>query len=458
MLRMMDAQDGMSEPGRMTVIVGAGPAGLACALELAGDGRRVRVLEASDRVGGMCRSIELDGFVFDLGPHVLIANSHTAAGRFLRDSLRGIPHLTRPLHFAILGRDRVWASPASLLDFAGYPLRYKLGMLKARLRRRAPHGPDRTLSDHFRHIAGSPMLEEVLDPLVRKKLGVPADAVHPFWWLRPSKCVYSASDWTYSVQRRPGMRERLGGMRQSMAPSFSYPLDGYAAIPEAMLSEAEAAGASVATDCPVEGLVVRDGRIVKVICAEGELQADSVVWTAPVSSLYSALGREAPAPSETVRLRLSMLTLDTARPVRRRFLYTYHPFDDCVFNRATYVNYIFGRRSPQLRQGICLETRLTPGVAAMSKGEFRAVVESSLVRTGICPGGRIREYVEMDIDSAIPVMDAGYLEREQALFSAIRYCDNLICAGRQGNWHNCLLAEAVEQGFRAARRLRGISG
>ncbi|MGH3089453.1 MAG: phytoene desaturase family protein, partial [Rubrobacteraceae bacterium] len=51
------------------VVVGAGPNGLAAAVELARNGRSVCVLEANETVGGGARSAEitLPGFVHDLG-------------------------------------------------------------------------------------------------------------------------------------------------------------------------------------------------------------------------------------------------------------------------------------------------------------------------------------------------------------------------------------------------------
>ncbi len=49
------------------LIVGGGLAGLACARDLAGYGFGVRLLEASDGVGGRMRSDPHEGFVVDRG-------------------------------------------------------------------------------------------------------------------------------------------------------------------------------------------------------------------------------------------------------------------------------------------------------------------------------------------------------------------------------------------------------
>lgn len=50
-----------------TVVVGAGLAGLACASDLCRAGRRVVLLEASDRPGGRMRTDRRDGFLLDRG-------------------------------------------------------------------------------------------------------------------------------------------------------------------------------------------------------------------------------------------------------------------------------------------------------------------------------------------------------------------------------------------------------
>src|SRR5690349_21778305 len=55
-------------PGRVGVI-GAGPAGLTAAYELARNGRAVEVFEGTDAVGGISRTVERDGWRFDIGGH-----------------------------------------------------------------------------------------------------------------------------------------------------------------------------------------------------------------------------------------------------------------------------------------------------------------------------------------------------------------------------------------------------
>src|SRR3954447_11376287 len=51
------------------VVLGAGPAGLTAAYELAKRGRHAIVLESEDQVGGLAKTVEQDGYRFDLGGH-----------------------------------------------------------------------------------------------------------------------------------------------------------------------------------------------------------------------------------------------------------------------------------------------------------------------------------------------------------------------------------------------------
>ena len=54
---------------RPVVVIGAGPAGLTAAYQLTKAGRRVVVLESDEVVGGISRTVERDGWRFDIGGH-----------------------------------------------------------------------------------------------------------------------------------------------------------------------------------------------------------------------------------------------------------------------------------------------------------------------------------------------------------------------------------------------------
>ena len=58
----------MGKEPRRTVIVGAGPGGLAAAILLAKSGVKVTVVEKRDSVGGRTSTLDQDGYKFDIGP------------------------------------------------------------------------------------------------------------------------------------------------------------------------------------------------------------------------------------------------------------------------------------------------------------------------------------------------------------------------------------------------------
>ncbi|MFD5625798.1 NAD(P)/FAD-dependent oxidoreductase [Streptomyces sp. NPDC127072] len=94
--------------GPQTVVVGAGLAGLACALDLCRAGRRVALLEASDGVGGRMRTDRRDGFLLDRGFQVFNTSYPQVKRRLDLRSLRLRPFTpgliahtaTGPVHLA----------------------------------------------------------------------------------------------------------------------------------------------------------------------------------------------------------------------------------------------------------------------------------------------------------------------------------------------------------------------
>ncbi len=56
-------------------IIGAGPAGMACAYTLAKAGRPATLFERDAAPGGLCRTLDFDGYLFDIGGHRFLTKS-----------------------------------------------------------------------------------------------------------------------------------------------------------------------------------------------------------------------------------------------------------------------------------------------------------------------------------------------------------------------------------------------
>jgi phytoene dehydrogenase-like protein len=135
------------------IVIGAGLAGLRCAVRLAEAGRDVVVLEAADAVGGRQRTDAVDGFLLDRGFQVL-----------------------NPAYPAV----RRWVDVAAL-DLRRFPV-------GVRVRR---EDGSATLSHPLRHPAGLPAT-------LRSGLVSPRDAVALARWITPAllrpRAVVSGSD------------------------------------------------------------------------------------------------------------------------------------------------------------------------------------------------------------------------------------------------------------------------
>jgi protoporphyrinogen oxidase len=59
-----------------TIILGGGPAGLSAAYHLQDE---YLLLEKAERVGGLCKSVEENGFIFDYAGHILFTTETVTA-------------------------------------------------------------------------------------------------------------------------------------------------------------------------------------------------------------------------------------------------------------------------------------------------------------------------------------------------------------------------------------------
>lgn len=440
-------------PRGPVAIVGAGLAGLAAAVTLAEAGRDCLLLERQPAVGGLARSLVLDGVTFDHGPHVLFEED-SPGGRLLLDALADEPVIARRFAFAIQAGGRHWAFP-NHGDAWRYPWRFKREILAGLLApgKSRPPGSE-SARDELAARTGPGLYDLLFKDMLRKKTGLPGEALHRHWLTRPSRSARGEPE-------PPPARSRLAtlsGILARLRRRYRYPAHGFGTIPARLLERFIRAGGRAVLDCGTIGLERDADRITAVTTRAGRVAVSQLIWTAPLDRLRQALGLDVREPLRCEDILLVLLTYDCDRVPERPFVYVHHPDPTVVFNRSSYPASIFREQGPTDREGICLE--ITPGALAgnPSIGELAARAVADVERIGLHPAGRLRANKTVLLPSALPVYDLAYAQRLANARQGIGAVKNLLSVGRLGGWHFCLAPEAADQGIKAARHLLAATG
>ncbi len=152
-------------------VVGGGAAGLTAALGVRRHEHHVTLFEAGDRVGGVIKTVQQDGFLADLGPNSMLAPP-PAVRSLLRDlgvsqfQLNSSPAARR--RYVIRG-GRPLAMPASGLAFLTTSLlsfRSKLRLLAEPFNKSRPTSAEESLAGLVRRRLGQDLVDYALNPLV----------------------------------------------------------------------------------------------------------------------------------------------------------------------------------------------------------------------------------------------------------------------------------------------------
>ncbi|MEA2426848.1 MAG: hypothetical protein QOF37_476, partial [Thermoleophilaceae bacterium] len=164
-----------------TLVLGGGPAGLTAGYLLAKAGEPVIVVEAEGQVGGLAKTVERDGYRFDLGGHRFFTKSREV--RELWDEVLGDEFLLRPRMSRIHWNGR----------FLDYPLRgpdvirklgpFELARCSASYLRAAvgTKGGEATFEEWVCNRFGRRLFELFFRSYTEKVWGVPTSEIRAEW-------------------------------------------------------------------------------------------------------------------------------------------------------------------------------------------------------------------------------------------------------------------------------------
>ncbi|HET6921613.1 MAG TPA: FAD-dependent oxidoreductase [Anaeromyxobacteraceae bacterium] len=442
------------------VVVGAGAAGLAAALFLARAGRAVLVAEQADGVGGLARTVERDGYRFDLGGHRFF--TRVPEVRALWEEMLGAEMLVRRRRSRILFRGRAFDYPIT----AGGALaglgpaesaRVLLSYLAARVR---PVRPEASLADWLVNRFGRRLFETFFRPYTEKVWGMPCEAIGAQWAAQRIRRL------SLQAALADALRRGSGGQR-TLATEFRYPRLGPGMLWDRMRAAAEAAGA----DFRLGHRLVRlrhDGDAVRQVELAGlrgpvVVPAAHVVATIPLRDLVPALE---PAPSSGVAAAAAALryrdflvvalVLEGPDPFPDTWLYLHDPGV-----RAGRVQN-FRAWSPELvpdptRSCLGFEYFCSHGDDLWRRSDAE-LVEIALADLAAIGSGRAEKLVRghvVRVRDAYPVYGEDFARHLAAIRAGLAGLANLQVAGRNGMHRYNNMDHSILTGLLAARNVLG---
>jgi protoporphyrinogen oxidase len=441
------------------VILGGGPCGLSAAWELAARGVPVVVLERESLPGGLCATVEHQGWRFDLGGHRFLSSSPELVDRvkkLLGDSLL----LAQRKSVVLLG-GKTFQYPLEAQDLV-----QNLGLgknLEALLQyglsslRRLGHPEPEDFAGWVRSRFGETLYQMFFGPYTEKLWGLPAERI--------------SSDWAsqrISLLSLGDVALRLFGLRRSATRSYArgyfYPERGIGQIFHAMAEDITANGGEVRYQREVVGLDTHGNRVIAVRARgpQGEevIPARAVLSTASLPALVSWLRPDAPlalrrdiASLRFRALRFFNILLDMPDLSPNTWMYVAEP--RYFMSRIQEPKRRSPHSAPPGKTSVMIEIPCNEGdeLWSMSDEELFPRVVRDLASLGFDIGGKSLGYFSTRVKEGYPVYHVGYTApRERLLEEAMRF-QNLFTAGRQGAFRYVFMDTAMEMGIQAARAI-----
>jgi protoporphyrinogen oxidase len=442
-------------------VLGAGPAGLAAALELAESGVSVTLIEQQEHVGGNAASFDFSGIKVDYGSHRL----HPASPPQVLERIRGLlgeDLLTRPRHGRIRLMGRWIHFPLRPVDLLlrMHP-RFAMGVgldLARKLLPSSASADTETFSSILQQGLGKTICREFYFPYARKIWGIEPETISP---IQAYKRVSAGSIGKMIRRLLPG---GVAGGGASTKGIFYYPRHGFGQISGALYDAAVAAGASVHLGTRVAGIRLQ-GDKPQVDIVKGEdrqtITANQVYSTIPVTLLTQLV--DVPVPDDvlqaTARLGFRSMVLVYLLLDQDRFTEFdahYFPGEEFPFTRISETRNYTDLDEPRGRTVLCAELPCFQGdeIWRLTDAQLAERISTGLERAGLPVTSEIIEVRSRRIPFAYPLFSVGYEQHFARLDEWVDSLDGLLSFGRQGlyvhdNTHHAIyMAQAAAQCLR----------
>jgi len=440
------------------VVIGAGPAGLTAAFELSKAGRTCTILETTDMVGGISRTVERDGWRFDLGGHRFFTKVVPVEALW-HEILPDEDFLMRPRMSRIFYEGKYFDYPLKASNALGnlgiieavrcvlsyFAAQARTGIKKALGRNQ----PETSLQDWITNRFGKRLFDHFFKTYNEKVWGVPASALQADW---AAQRIKNMSLWNAGMNALvdalpswvPFIRKGKNTDITSLIEEFQYPKYGPGMMWEACRDKVVAAGSPVLMEHRVTRIEHSTGRATTVVTQgpSGELRlpADEIISSMPISQLLKAMDPPPPADvldaANDLRYR-DFLTVALVVPESAGFpdnwIYIHSP--EVIVGRIQN----FGSWSPYMvkegRTCLGLEYFVFEGDELWNSTdeELITLATKELQHIGLIEPGKIEAGYVVRVPKAYPFYDERYKANVQRLREWLDDCTpNVHPVGRNG--------------------------
>ena len=451
-----------------TLILGAGPAGLACAMELSRADRKSVIVEKDEKVGGLAKTLEFhegeDLFRTDIGPHRFFSKNrylYDFIEDLLEEEWRKVPRCTRQYIDGKFYNYPVNAMQVfkNIGPFKAARILFDYGL--ARLRYRVFGKKLETFEDYVVANFGRTLAEFSMINYTEKIWGIPAATIHPDW----ARQRISGLNFLSLLKNTFNLKKKTGkGKPKSLVDEFYYPQFGTGRIYEEIGKRLEERGNEIHRSTqPVK--IKHDGkRVTEVICEKDgkqfTIKPENVVESIPITKFLTLL--DPPPPKEifdaadSLKWRAQVylfLTLDKDQVTKDNWIY--FPNKNIPFGRTSEMKNFSADMAPEGKTSFFIEFFAFEGdeIWQMDKDQLLDLVMPYFEKFGFFTRDEVRNHYVMRRGQVYPVYDMTYTGHLDKIKGWLDNLENLIYLGRPGRFKYTNQDHSLEMGIVASRMI-----